>query len=275
MPDDAPTVTCGYCRVQIALPPPMRQQAAAVKALARSRTTTTQMIAKLRDQPRATRSNAWLLVFTVFMFGAWPIGWGIIAYRVLGDGFQPLDTLFLALPLAAVLGGFFLARGRLADRGALQMLTLGFGALAPRRDGEPSRCRRCQGPLPHAGAGGVSPCGYCGAENIVGLDLRPGLDHARTEQHTFDAALKKRFREKLLWTVLTVVAVIALLGWAAGTAFYVVGQDDDAKPTTPVAPSPPPAPHAPTTPKDGSGEGSRSPLAQLPQALNAPARILR
>ena len=101
VPDDAPAVTCGYCRTQIPLPPQLRQQAAGVKAMAQSRVTTTQMIARLRDQPRATRSNRWLLVFTAFMFGAWPIGWGLIAYRVLGDGFQPLDALCLALPLAA------------------------------------------------------------------------------------------------------------------------------------------------------------------------------
>ncbi len=260
VPDDAPAVTCAYCRTAIPMPPQLRQQAAGVKAMAQSRETTAKMIAKLRDQPRATRSNGWLLVFTLLMFAAWPVGWGIIAYRVLGDGFQLLDALFLALPLAAVLGGFFLARGRLADRGALQMLTLGFGALAPRRDGEPSRCRRCQGPLPHAGTGGVAPCAYCGAENIIGLDLRPGLDPARTDQHTFDAALKTRAKEKLLWAVLTGVAVIALLGWAAGTAFYIVGQDDDAPakpakvvPTPPVAPAPrapaaPPATPAPRSP---------------------------
>ncbi|HEX7667275.1 MAG TPA: hypothetical protein VF407_22240 [Polyangiaceae bacterium] len=228
VPDDADVVPCKYCRAPVQVPPPLRHQAAGAKAMAQSRTTTTNMIAKLRAQPRAAHSNVWLLVISLFMFGAWPIGWGVIAYRVLDDGFQGQDALFLLLPLAAVLGGFFIARGRLADRGALQLLTLGFGALAPRREGEPSRCRRCQGPLPDAGIGGVSHCAYCGAENVVGLDLRPSLDPARTEQHTFDDALKKRQKEKTLWTVLTVVAVIALIGWIVGTVFYLIGQDDDA-----------------------------------------------
>ena len=261
VPDETPTVTCGYCRMQIPMPPQLQQQAAGVKAMARSRATTTQMIDKLRKQPRATRSNLWLLIFTLFMFGAWPIGWGVIAYRVLGDGFQPLDTLCLLLPLAAVLGGFFLARGRLADRGALQMLTLGFGALAPARDGEPSRCRRCQGPLPNAGTGGVSPCAYCGAENIVGLDLRPSLDPARTEQHNFDGALQKRSKEKALWTALSVVAVIALAGWAAGTALYIIGQD--ALTITPsLAPAAPPrAAPAPAQPPHGTTAPAAPPRA--------------
>lgn len=230
VPDDAPTVTCTYCHQQVQMPPQLRQQAAGAKAMAQSRTTTTQMIAKLRDQPRAAHTNGWLLAFSIFMFGAWPIGWGLIAFRVLGDGFQAQDALCLMLPLAAVLAGFFMARGRLADRGALQLLTLGFGALAPRKEGEPSRCRRCQGPLPNAGIGGVSHCAYCSAENIVGLDLRPSLDPARTEQHTFDDALKKRAKEKLLWTVLTVVAAITLLGWIGGTVVYVMGMVEAATP---------------------------------------------
>lgn len=237
VPDDAPSVTCVYCHQQVPMPQQLRAQAAGSKAMAQSRTTTTNMIAKLRDQPRAAHTNFWLLIFSIFMFGAWPIGWGIIAVRILGDGFQAQDLFFLMLPLAAVLGGFFMARGRLADRGALQLLTLGFGALAPRKEGEPSRCRRCQGPLPGAGIGGVTHCAYCSAENIVGMDLRPSLDPARTEQVNFDDALKKRAKEKLLWTILTVVAVVTLIGWIGGTIYYVATMVEDATPVQGHAPA--------------------------------------
>ncbi len=222
IPDDAPAVACAYCKAWIELPPHVRGQAAASKAMQANRGVQQRMIQKLLQQPRAGNSNAWLLVFTLLMFGAWPIGWGLIAWRVLDDGVQAIDALFLLLPLAAVVGAFFLARARLADRGALQMLTLGFGALAPRRDGEPSRCRRCQGPLPDAGLGGVAQCRYCAADNIIGLDLRPSVDRARAEQATFDVALRKRASEKTLWTVLTVIAVLALVGWAGGVVAYVV-----------------------------------------------------
>ena len=79
--------------------------------MAQSRATHQRMIAKLLEQPRATTTNVWLLVFTLLMFGAWPIGWGVIGVRVLDDGFQPIDAAFMALPFAAVLGGFFFARG--------------------------------------------------------------------------------------------------------------------------------------------------------------------
>jgi hypothetical protein len=186
-----------------------------------SRQVHTRIIERLVNQPRAATTNLWTFFFSVLMFGAWPLGWGLIAWRVLSDGAQPQDLAFFLLPFAAVLGAFFLARARLADRGALQMLTLGFGALAPRREGEPSRCRRCQGPLPEQGLGGVAQCRYCGSDNIVGLDLRPSVDQARAEQVSFDQALKKRASEKLLWNALTVVAIVALLGWAGGVIAYL------------------------------------------------------
>jgi hypothetical protein len=242
VPDDAPAVPCVYCGAPVPLPDDVRGQAAATKSQSPERSRTGEIIARLRDQPRAARANAWLLVLSVLMFGAWPLGWGLIAYRVLDDGFQLTDVLFLALPFAAVLAGFFLARGRLADRGALQLLTLGFGALAPARDGEPSRCRRCQGPLPAAGLGGVTRCRYCAAENIVGIDLRPSVDQARAEQSGFDDALRARRKEKRLWMTLSVVATVALLGWAGGTAAYISTMVElDLDEPAPVAQTPPTA----------------------------------
>jgi hypothetical protein len=251
VPDDAPWVPCAYCGAQVALPPEVRGQAAATKAQSPEQSRTGEIIAKLRNQPRAGRANAWLLVLSFLMFGAWPLGWGLIAYRVLDDGFQPTDVLFLALPFAAVLAGFFLARGRLADRGALQLLTLGFGALAPARDGEPSRCRRCQAPLPAAGLGGVTRCRYCAAENIVGIDLRPSVDQARAEQSGFDDALRARRKEKRLWMTLSAVATVALLGWAGGTAAYISTMVDlelDLDGPSPAAPPPPATTAAPAKP---------------------------
>ncbi|HEX3343672.1 MAG TPA: hypothetical protein VHS09_03825 [Polyangiaceae bacterium] len=242
IPDDAPWVPCAYCGAEVPLPDDVRGQAAATKAQSPEQSRTGEVIARLRDQPRAARANVWLLLLSFLMFGAWPLGWGLIAYRVLDDGFQLTDVLCLALPFAAVLAGFFLARGRLADRGALQLLTLGFGALAPARDGAPSRCRRCQAPLPAAGLGGVSRCRYCAAENIVGIDLRPSVDQARAEQSGFDEALRARRKEKRLWMTLSLVATVALLGWAGGTAAYLSTMVElDLDEPTPAAATPPAA----------------------------------
>ena len=107
VPDDAPSVTCVYCHQQVPMPQQLRQQAAGSKAMAQSRTTTTQMIAKLRDQPRAAHTNFWLLIFSAFMFGAWPIGWGIIAVRVLGDGIPTARPLLFAPAIGGSARRFF------------------------------------------------------------------------------------------------------------------------------------------------------------------------
>lgn len=218
VPDEAAAIACFYCRGTVPMPPHVRQQAAATRAMSASRVTSQKIVAKLLDQPRAASVNVRLLLLVLLMFFAWPIGWGVVAPQLIADGWSPMDAAFLALPFAAVLAAAFLARAPLADRGALQLLTLGFGALAPRTAGEPSRCRRCQGPLASAELGGVSPCRYCGADNIVGLDLRPTVGPARAEQATFDKALERRASEKTKWGILSVVAILALLGWIGGTA---------------------------------------------------------
>jgi hypothetical protein len=251
VPDDAAFVTCAFCNMRVPLPDDIRGQAAAAKTMSQSRGTTAGIIAKLREQPRAAHTNVWLGVLAALMFGAWPIGWGLIAFRVLADGFQASDLFCLLLPFAAVVAGFFLARARLADRGALQLLTLGFGALSPKKEGDPSRCRRCQGPLPSAGLGGVAQCRYCAAENIVGLDLRPSVDPARTEQTNFDEALKKRATEKRLWTTLSIVAGFALLCWIGGTAAYIIHMEEDGRSSHESPKSHPTstAPWQPTPPK--------------------------
>jgi hypothetical protein len=222
VPDEAPVAPCAFCRAPVQMPPQARQQAAAVRAMEQSRATQQKIVAKLIDQPRAARVNVRLMLFTIFMFVAWPIAWGLVVPEVVGDGFQPLDAILLAMPFAAVLAGAFLARAPLADRGALQLLTLGFGALAPSRPGEPSRCRRCHGPLPQSQLGGVVGCRYCGADNIVGLDLRPTVGPARAEQATFDAALAKRKSEKTTWGLLSAFAIILLVGWLGGTVAFLV-----------------------------------------------------
>ncbi|HEY5240810.1 MAG TPA: hypothetical protein VIJ22_05060, partial [Polyangiaceae bacterium] len=82
VPDDAPSVPCVYCGAPVPLPDDVRGQAAATKSQSPERSRTGEIIARLRDQPRAARANAWLLVLSFLMFGAWPLGWGLIAYRV-------------------------------------------------------------------------------------------------------------------------------------------------------------------------------------------------
>jgi hypothetical protein len=101
--------------------------------------------------------------------------------------------------------------------------------------------------------GGVTECRYCGADNVVGLDLRPMVGPARAEQATLEAALQKRSSEKTKWAILSGVAVIALLVWGAATAAYLVHVVIEAvaeppKPTVTAPVAPTRAPPAASTP---------------------------
>jgi hypothetical protein len=157
------------------------------------------------------------------MLAAWPLGWSMVLDHVMRSGVRPIDVLFSLSPAAAVCGGFFLARSRVAERGALTLLSLGFGALAPAREGEPPRCRRCLGPLPGEGLGGIVQCRYCGAENVAGLDLRPVVDKARGEAKTFDKALAVHRKERRLWRLLGAAALVVLGAWVWWTSAYLRG----------------------------------------------------
>lgn len=251
VPEDADAVVCPYCRNPVPMLPYARQQAAATRAMSESRGTGKRIVQKLLQQPPASRINVRLTVFAVMMFLVWPVAWAVIAPHVIADGWDMFDIPVLLLPFVAVLGWSFLARAQLADRGALQLLTLGFGALAPRRQGEPPRCRRCQGPLPPTEVGGVVACRYCGADNVVGLDLRPVVGPARAEQATLEHALAKRASEKTKWGLLSGVAVAALLVWIGATTIYLaanIGDDSSSRPvpapakSSPVPSSPAPKP---------------------------------
>src|SRR5262249_6138656 len=120
LPEDTPQIACRYCRAPVFLDDAVRAQAAAVAVIEKGRDTERVIVSKLLEQRTAANANRWLLAFTLFSLAVWPFGFWLILARV-GHGLArvaPLDVLFLAMPLAAVMGGFFLTRSRLADRSA-------------------------------------------------------------------------------------------------------------------------------------------------------------
>ncbi len=196
--------------------PHIRSQAAAASEMRHSSERLSKITRRLLAQPRAGRTNASLVPLWFCMIAPWPATIGVV-YGYFGQtspsmalGLPP-EFLFL-VPPAAMLGAWALGRARLVNRGAMQILTLGFGALAPEREGDAPRCRRCHGPLYDAGVGGVATCGFCQSDNVTGIDLRPFVDKARAEQKTLDAVLRARRRKKIAWTIAGVGAAALLLG---------------------------------------------------------------
>jgi hypothetical protein len=226
VPADAEHVVCRHCGHAVPMEPQMRSQAAAAAEMRRNRERHAGIIKRLLSQPRAGRTNASLSLLWLLMIAPWPAAIAVFYYYETLDipsmalGLAP--PLLVLVPPAAMLSAWALGRALLVNRGAMQLLTLGFGALAPAREGEAPRCRRCHGSLHDAGVGGVVTCAYCLSDNITGIDLRPFVDNARAEQQTLDAALEARRRAKRGWTLAGVGAFLllsaAIVTFGAGLA---------------------------------------------------------
>lgn len=223
-PRDAPEAPCAHCGGSVPMDAEARKQAAATETMKASRERVSKATARLLRQPRAAPTNRRLIALWALMVIPWPPALALFFYhqrRELDTTVFGLDVwLFWIAPLAVMFGAWALGRALLVSRGAFQLLTLGFGALAPAREGEPPRCRRCHGPLGDGGAGGVVQCGFCGSDNITGIDPRPFVDKARAEEQTLDRIVDERRRSRVSWSVAGAFGVLLM---AAASALVVAG----------------------------------------------------
>ncbi len=218
-PDDKPSATCRFCATAVPVPEETQERVRAAREVSGAHGVTERLITGLLKQPGADRMNLLLLVFGVPMMLVWPLAFGIGAWRGVLKEIDPVDALWLGLfPLATILGALLPLRAQLVDRQALKLLTLNFGAKEPANAGDPYTCRSCSAPLPEAGGKVVVRCAYCGADNILGLDLRREAVAGTEEAKGLEGAIAQRGRERLLWRGLTGVAGVLLLvgGGVAG-----------------------------------------------------------
>ena len=262
IPDDREAVPCRYCNAAVPIPPAMRERVGAGQRVRAGRSTSDRLVGKLLQQPGAGPTGTKLLVAAIVMMLAWPVSFALGGLEIAADLHDAVSLLsLLVFPLATIVGLFFLLRASLADRFALRLLTLDFGAQHPQKEGEPYTCRRCDAPLPDEPGSVVVGCRYCGAENILGLDLRRDAVKATREATSLEDALAKRAKERQLWGALTVAAVALVgLGVAAlaqsASAMVDLGPEPVTRSTkappkagSPPAPKPPaPKPSAPKPP---------------------------
>lgn len=212
---DADDVTCLHCQALVPVPSELREQARAAFALEARRGPTRDRLERMNQQPDARRVGRGIETLGVGALASFAGAWGFIAVqRFSSRAWGTLDTFCLLAPFGIVGLLTVVARLALADRLALRVLTLGFGALAPERPGAAQRCRRCHAPLRSSGALRLDHCGYCDTDNLTGpaLDvaLVPG-DAAESLELTF-ARLE---HEKRRWWFTGGLFVLATLSWAA------------------------------------------------------------
>ena len=81
----------------------------------------------------------------------------------------------------------------------------------------------CQAPLPDGGGEIAVDCVYCGAGNVLGLDLRGDATPTLQQAQGLEQALAARGREARLWAMMTAVAALLLIGGSAALAMSVGG----------------------------------------------------
>jgi hypothetical protein len=238
-PADVDVTRCHHCGKDTRTPDDLRARLRAPDEIARGLRAEKQ-VARLLDQPGAARANVWITLLRYTGRVIWIVGLAAlitlaVVQAVRADG-QPIvlvtngyvepwkRDLWLALGIIAaslvivgVLGATYLA-----NRRALSLVSLRFGANPPLREGDPYGCRQCAAPLPKREGRVVVGCIYCGVENVVGTDLRRAAARAKGQERSVMEALRHRRRARGTFWAATIasLAVIFLLGRELAFAWW-------------------------------------------------------
>ncbi|MCU0654983.1 MAG: sel1 repeat family protein [Polyangiaceae bacterium] len=214
VPGDQPTVRCRACGAENPVAPALRERVAAQRAADQAQRSTAQAVEQLLQQPGVQGSRGALLLAALASAAAWALV--LVSFRAAGlpslDWFLIGSGFFSGWSLTFAAYSF--ARIALARRRALLVLSTTFGARPPSRQGEGPGCRNCGGPLP-TDSGAVARCAYCGAQSVLGIDVRPLLERVRGHQGSIEDLLAAQQAERSTWLKLGLAAsAAALLGGA-------------------------------------------------------------
>ncbi len=188
---------CDHCGADVAVPDELltriRQTRAATALHARVGT----LVGRLLTLPGARYTNRLLLVSSLVMLVCVPVS--IFSYEA------HRSAAIVSGGIAAV--AYLFGRMHVVDRFALRVVLVAFAATAPLTQGEPEKCRRCDGPLPDGGQGVVCTCVYCETDNVLGIDL--GIQRDLSEAHLdLTSSLGFRARDRAVSLIGMAVAAI-------------------------------------------------------------------
>jgi hypothetical protein len=229
-PADLPAVKCRFCDREVEMPAEIRERIRA-HAQVRGAARHERMIRRLLDQPGATWAARWLRLGAIVMRFAWPLALGVLLTLVIMNGqeedelprivlreSQPFPfardlLLSAALAFACFAGVTVALDAYFANRRALRLVTLDFGATPPVRAAASWSCRVCAAPLPDSDRM-LARCVYCSAENVLGIDLRRQGARSEAQSRGIAPALRHRRRARIRLAVVLVLLLgaSALLG---------------------------------------------------------------
>ena len=222
-PAETPSVCCRHCNTTNPIPPELTEKIRAMRKVAEERAGDDALVSAVVGQRGARVANLVAFVGGLLMMAA------SVVTLLVTAAFAFVDGKEAGLPrgggigiVAAGMGLLLLAAVRLilANRRALRLLTVGFSAHEPEREGDPRACRECDGPLPEPpGHSAVARCVYCSAVNVMAADLR--LEASIVQRF---AALAKDPREVLAAnkkqrrraSIVALLGILMILGGAFG-----------------------------------------------------------
>lgn len=220
VPEDAPQATCRFCGATTPLSSELREKVKAQQALAAAHTASSRLVDSLLVQPGAGRAARWLAFAAVGIVAGWSASLAPLFVAGLGNnGVFEVGVALVAGMLVAVALVSFSKLG-LVDRRALRLLTTSFGARAPADPRGAPECRRCHAPLP-ATDRTVAGCAYCGADNVLGVDLRADVAPAKAHQQSLQQLFASKQRQRSRTVASAVVTLAA--GGAAGFLLLMTG----------------------------------------------------
>lgn len=180
VPDDTDVVTCAHCQRAVPMRQDTRERIRAARRLGASARVTPELVGRILDQPSARTVNAVGLVATLVGFAAWPgaIGFGGWLYANGRLGTASVLGLLVLAPTSIWLT-YAVASAIIVNRRALQLVGLRLSSTTDAAGRV--QCRLCGGALDPRGALVVA-CGFCGAPNMLGLDLRSEARDAIAEE---------------------------------------------------------------------------------------------
>jgi len=211
VPEARDVVACGHCGAAVPVPPELRERVRALAVVEQTRPRSESRLTSLLEQPSAATVNAVMVALGVPLLLVWPAAAAGIAVLVRRGTVGVVNVaLLVGVAVVAILAIFSLMRGTLVNRQALSLISARFGAIAPRKPGDPHACRSCLAPLADRPEQLLVHCAYCGAENITGLDLRSEAHQEEKQARSLDEELSRRRRERTLWRLLALLSVGAL-----------------------------------------------------------------
>lgn len=221
---------CEHCGTPIALPASVATQLLAQDTLVRARARTEPLLRKLLRQPGARVTTLLFAVAMPALLLGFPLSMIVFdefyqTQKVLHAG-HALNLLVLALCLTYGLS--FLLRAQVLGRSALRLVATQFGARPPLQAGMSCRCRLCDAPLQlpteqsptaHNDPQLMTLCAYCGAENLllvqVAQQLGPQAAMAHAQVGSLQTVLQERLavRRRLRGMSLLAVVMLAVSGY--------------------------------------------------------------